>query len=565
MMFKKITALLLAASVTTLFAACNQQTQNTDAENTTAAQTGDSQSVAVDASEYFSDGDYKDVTGETPNAEITLSGSEGTISDTTRGSSGETVTITSKGIYRVTGSSENVTIAVSDDTESGNIYIVLDNVTMTNDSAPCILVENADKVIVQAVGENKLTNSNTNQSAAEDAAIYAKDDITLNGSGSLTVNSSLHGVVCKNDLKITGGTVGVNAELIGLKAESSVRVGGGTSMIVAGHDGVQVKNNAEDGYFCITDGIFTVNAGYDGISADQSITASDGAVTVTAGGGSDNAKDGSVSQKGLKCADLAVAGGTFNVSAADDAVNCENFALSGGSLTLSTSDDGIHADSGFAVSGGDISITKSYEGIEAQTVAVAGGNISVYASDDGVNAAGGSDSGSTEQTPWSGQAENGALTVSGGYLYVNADGDGLDSNGSILVSGGTVIVEGPADSGNGALDKGDGNGCVAEITGGTVLALGSTGMAINFDSGSQCSALVLLSGAAGTEISVDDGSGFTFTSSKDFSCAVYSSPELVKGNTYTITAGGASATMDFSSGLYYSSVGGAMGGPGGNR
>ena len=115
---------------------------------------------------------------------------------------------------------------------------------------------------------------------------------------------------------------------------------------------------------------------------------------------------------------------------------------------------------------------------------------------------------------------------------------------------------------NGALDKGDGSGCVASITGGTVLAIGSTDMAVNFGAGTQCSGLVSLSGSSGTKIAVEDGSGFTFTATKSFGCVVYSSPKMSKGNSYTITAGSSSATMDFSSSLYYSNVSG-MGGPGG--
>lgn len=129
-------------------------------------------------------------------------------------------------------------------------------------------------------------------------------------------------------------------------------------------------------------------------------------------------------------------------------------------------------------------------------------------------------------------------------------------------------MEGPTDGGNGALDKGDGNDCVAEITGGTVLAIGSTGMAVNFNSGSQCSGLVGLTGEAGTTITVEDGSGFSFTTTKAFQCIVYSSPSMSKGNSYDVKAGTESVTMDFGDSLYYSDVAsadpGGMGGGQGN-
>ena len=100
-----------------------------------------------------------------------------------------------------------------------------------------------------------------------------------------------------------------------------------------------------------------------------------------------------------------------------------------------------------------------------------------------------------------------------------------------------------------------------------MLALGTADMAENFDSGSQCAALVSLFGSAGDVITVDDGSGFSFNATKSFACVVYSSPSMTQGNSYTITAGSESAVMDFSGGLYYTDVASGQrgGGPGGMR
>ena len=244
-MKKKAAAILLTACLVISAAACGNTGNNTSAadntggtshstaagqetkanETASGTEAASSAESTVTENDYFSNSDLKDVTTETPNAEITLSGSAGTISDTTRGSSGETVTITSKGIYHVTGSSEDVTILINDETESGNIYLILDGVSMTNSSAPCILVEAADKVIIQLAGENNLTY--TASSADEDGAIYAKDDVTINGTGSLTIASALHGIVCKDDVKITGAVVTITAGSIGIKAGDSVRIGGG--------------------------------------------------------------------------------------------------------------------------------------------------------------------------------------------------------------------------------------------------------------------------------------------------------------------------------------------------
>ena len=590
---RKKTAILMMAlllSVTCL-TACNGSTSGSSnasagssgsstvsgSGSTSQAESSVTEASAVSSSEHFSDSDYKDVTNETANAEITLSGSTGTISDTTRGSSGSEVTITSKGIYRVTGSSENVSIVINDTTESGNIYLLLDNVTMNNTTAACINVQACDKLIIQCAGESSLTLNSSDASLKTDGAVYAKDDVTINGSGTLNIISNLHGIVCKKDLKITDSKTSIQSDAIGIQCGSSLRMGGGTITVSSGHDGIQLADNDNDSYFYFEKANLTVNSGYDGISVKAGDSSKDftGYVTlnggtiniVTASGkGSSASKDSTTSQKGIKTDGmLAIADTDLTVSSADDAIHGNaDISISSGTLKLSSSDDGITASGKLTVNGGDITVSQSYEGLEGAEIIINNGNLFVTSSDDGINTSGGSDSSQENDDPWNSGDTSAVLTINGGNVYVNANGDGLDSNGSIYITGGTVIVEGPSGSGNGALDKGDGSGCVASITGGTVLAIGSTDMAVNFDSGTQCSALVNLSGSAGTVISVDDGSGFTYTATKDFACAVYSSPNMTQGNSYTITAGSSSATMDFSSGLYYSEVSG-MGGPGNMR
>ncbi|MBO4452947.1 MAG: carbohydrate-binding domain-containing protein [Clostridia bacterium] len=517
-------------------------------------------SAAASETSGFADGDNKTKTDIDYNATITLDGSEGILSDSTRGSSGSTVTITSKGTYLVTGTSDGVSIVIDDEKKSGNVYLVLKDVTMSNSAAACICAAACDKLVVQCIGSNSLTFTGKSSSTSIDGAIYSKDNLTVNGSGSLTVVSTLHGIVCNDDLKITGGKITVTAGLVGLKANDSLRIGGGTVDITSVHDGIQIENDAGTSFFYIEKGNVTVNAAYDGVQVSSSdklftgnITLAGGTLDITAGGGSGQSK-GKKSRKGLKCeGDIYIGSVDLKISSADDAIHCStSVSITDGKVELSSSDDAIHAGSVISISGGELDVTKCYEGLEAYSIEVKGGKTRVIASDDGVNAAG--SSGTVDDEDEEDSSGTGAITVSGGYLYVNSGGDGLDSNGSIFISGGTVIVEGPSGSGNGALDIGEGGNCVASITGGTLLAIGSTDMAKNFNAGTQCSALVGLSGGEGTVIAVDDGSGFSFTASKVFGCIVYSSPNMAQGNSYVIRSGDSSATADFSSGLYYSDV-----------
>jgi hypothetical protein len=129
-------------------------------------------------------------------------------------------------------------------------------------------------------------------------------------------------------------------------------------------------------------------------------------------------------------------------------------------------------------------------------------------------------------------------------LYVNAQGDGLDSNGNLTISGGETIVDGPSNDGNGALDSGSESGGVCKVEGGTILAVGSSGMAESFDDSqsTQYSFLHNLDShfAEGTEIKILDEKGnelFSHTAARTGNSIVFSSGELEKGKTYTISVG----------------------------
>lgn len=541
---KKIISLtILLIMFLAVFAGCtqidpvNNNSDTVDDISDTSADMGNTVDTVI-VSEYFSDADFKDVTGETCDAEIELNGSTGVISDTARGSSGSNVTITSKGIYRITGTSEGVTVTVNDSKKSGNVYLILDNVNMTNNGC-CINVENADKVIIQLVGESSLTNT-----LEDKGTIYSKDDITVNGSGTLTLSSAKHGIVCKNDLKITDGTLLINAEYAGLKADDSVRISGGNITIISKHDGIQVDSDEGSGYFIIEDGTLTIDAVYDGIDVGTSVASEytgfisvngNSIINITSGGGSDNSV-GDNSSKGLKCdGSISVSSGNVIVSSSDDGLHAEgDINISGGNIFISTSDDAVNSGTVLTVSGGIIDISKCYEGLDSEIITITSGEISVVSSDDGVSAG------------------DGGFYISGGSLVIDSKGDGIDSNGNIEVSGGNVVIEGPSNSGNAALDYGD--GFEFKITGGTVLALGTIEKAVNFSSGTQCSALVKVSGENGTIIKIDDGSGFEYTAEKPFTCVLYSSSSLEEGKTYILTSGSTETLLDFTSGRYYSNI-----------
>ena len=485
--------------------------------------------------------------------------------------SGENVTITTPGVYVLSGTAQDATVTVDASSED-KVQLVLNGVSLTSADSAAILIENADKAFITlAEGtENTLANGGAFDGSSDvDAVIFSRDDLTLNGTGSLTVVSPAgHGIVGKDDLKIASGTYTITAANRGIDANDSLRIADGDFTIESGKDALRAKEDEEGKGWVLLFG---------------------GSYDLTVGGGAANApahreewgwgrrqretpavETTTESRKGIKSSgNLIVLGGTYAINAADDALHANaDLWIADGTLIISTGDDGIHADDSLLISGGEIDIRQSYEGIEATAITVSGGSVSLTASDDGLNAAGGNDESGFGWNDMFTSDGVSSITISGGEVHVNASGDGIDSNGDLFVTGGSVVVSGPTNSGNGALDY---NGS-ASITGGTVIAAGAVGMAQSFGSGSsQVSFLVNLSGGAGSEITVTDQSGrviLSGTVEKQFTCVVISSPELQVGESYTVSSGTSSATVNITSvssgsGGFGGGFGPSGGGPGG--
>ena len=143
------------------------------------------------------------------------------------------------------------------------------------------------------------------------------------------------------------------------------------------------------------------------------------------------------------------------------------------------------------------------------------------------------------------------ITISGGTLHICADGDGIDSNGNLTVTGGEIYVDGPTNSGNGSLDYA-GSGT---ITGGTFVATGASGMAMNFGTDStQGAMLVSVSNnyVTGTVTLMDaDGNMLvSYEPDKEYNSVLISCARLAEGETYTLTTGDTTTTVEMTSLIY---------------
>lgn len=577
----------LALSLTTLpLMACSTgstlSATSTPSDASTAAAPSISTKYAqtIDVSGAFSDRDLDGSYDESKATRIALSDGGTTVTGDGATVSGNTVTITAAGTYLISGTLSEGQIKVEAN-EADKVQLVLSGATVTSANSAALHVAKADKVFLTLAdgSENTLATSGAYAAAddsAIDGAVFSRSDLTVNGGGSLAVSSAEgNGIVCKDDLVLASGSATVTAAKHAIQANDSVRIAGGSYTLHAGTDGIHAKNDKDS------------KLGY-----------------------------------------IYVAGGSLDITAESDGFDA-NYVLrvDGGTITVSAGDDGLHAESDLTINGGDITVIKSNEGLEGARVTIAGGTQDVVASDDGVNASGdpddsdsssdtgddssknnatgsdrpgaagggqmtgrqespaqdqggqgngaplqGGQGGQGDSTPpqggkggmAAGADESAYLLITGGTLTVKADGDGLDSNGALEVSGGEVYVSGPTSDGNSAIDYGDGS--TATITGGTVVALGSTGMAKGFgNSSTQGSMLVSASGNTGDTVTLSDSSGkvlCSYVAQKGFACVLVSAPGVEQGKSYTLKVGSNSidVTLD---GITYSNVSGSIGRPAG--
>ncbi|MCR5452909.1 MAG: carbohydrate-binding domain-containing protein [Lachnospiraceae bacterium] len=548
----------------------------------------------INTAEMFTDRDLENDYDESEAETITLSDSGCKSSSKNVKIDKSTITITAEGTYIISGSLSDGQIVV-DAADDAKVQIVLNGVTISNDSSACIYSIEADKVFVTTAkgSTNKL--SVTGEYVATDdnnidAVIFSKTDIILNGKGTLNITAKYgHGVVSKDDLKVCGGTYKITAEKHGLSGKDSVRIADGNIDITAGKDGIHSSNDDDTskGYTYIADGTITIFAEDDGIHSDTLLQIDNGKIDITN------------SNEGIEAQTIIVNDGDIDVTSSDDGFN----ASSGSSSSETTSSDNSGSKEGkrFTKESGSDSETGSTDSNKMpQKPEGSDGNMPQRPDDNNMQRPGGrmgqrpdgnmrqrpdmsttsdsaisGDNGSSGKRTMNGHGgmggnggmgggmdadESCSLTINGGTITVNAEGDGLDSNGVLTVNGGTVYVSGPTNSGNGAIDS----GTEAVINGGVVIAAGAKGMAESFSSSSKQGSMLVSSNSSQTgEIKITDSNGkvlASYTPDKQYECAVISTPEITSDGTYSVTLGNDTQSITMSGIVYGESNG--MGGMG---
>ncbi|MGN1342267.1 MAG: carbohydrate-binding domain-containing protein [Bacilli bacterium] len=472
----------------------------------------------------------------------------------------ESITITKDGIYNISGAINDGNITVN---TSGNVKLILNDVSIASGNGPAIDIEQAKDVVIylKEGTTNILEDATTYDSTYSEVegTIFSRSDLTFDGTGTLVINSNYQdAIVSKDDLKIKDGNYIINSNDDGIRGKDSVYILDGTFDITSNGDGIKATNDVDSdkGFVLIDDGTFKIDATLDGISAETKMLIKNGTFTIATGGGSSNAStrenwgmwgrpsldstSTTESAKGIKCKDnLVIEDGTFTFDTSDDAIHSNNYiGIINGDINISSGDDGIHADTKLIIDGGNISIAKSYEGIESAEITINDGNISMVSTDDGINVAGGNDGSATDRRGANtyNLNSNNILTINGGTIHIDATGDGIDVNGSGYINGGTITVEGPESSDNGTLDY-DGQ---FQVNKGFLIGSGSSGMAQSIsDNSDQYNVMIyftknITSTDTVTIINENNNEILNYTSSKNYSALVFSSDKLIENDTYTI-------------------------------
>lgn len=290
------------------------------------------------------------------------------------------LTINQGGTYTLTGNSTSQVIVNTDQ----DVQLVLDDIRIVSDIGAAIVVEEADNVFITLAegSDNYLEDAGTRSDEEIDGTLYSTADLTISGSGTLTVKANYEdGVVTKDDLVIESGIIVIDAADEGIRGRDSVSIFGGDITITAGGDGVKSTRSEEvdRGYIYISGGSLVITAGDDAIKAATTMT---------------------------------IDNGTINILDSYEGLEAVNITINGGDITLYADDDGINAVAGDIVA--DVFIAVNGGVVD---VAVGPGDTDAFDS-------------------------NGSIIITNGTINVTAPTSSFDYDDTAEMTGGTITVNG---------------------------------------------------------------------------------------------------------------------------
>lgn len=194
-------------------------------------------------SELFSDRDFETEYQEDECIPIVLNGNTAECNSDGVQISDGMITVTAEGTYLISGELTNGMIIIDTEKES-KVRLILNGVSITSETSAPIYVKQADKVFITTVNdtENVLANGGSFTAIDDnniDAAVFSKDDLTFNGSGTLKISSPAgHGIVSKDSLTFTGGVYDITCSSHALSGKDDISIADGEFTLTSGKDGI---------------------------------------------------------------------------------------------------------------------------------------------------------------------------------------------------------------------------------------------------------------------------------------------------------------------------------------
>lgn len=446
---------------------------------------------------------------------------------------GTTVKITEGGDYTVTGTLADGMIYVNCDDK---VKLRLSGASITNADGPCIYFEQSQKgfITITEGTQNTLTDGTEYTDSDAKGAIFSNDDIEIKGSGSLTVTSNYnHAIVSDDKIDIQNGNLTLTAAKDGLHANDDITVSGGTIEIKSADDGLQSEDTVN-----IDGGTFNITADGKAITGNGNVTVNSGTINIL------KATEGIESKT-----ELTINDGDINITCSDDGLNTGNQKQNNEQTDTANPDgqnppqppqDGTQPDitqlPQMPQNGEQIQPPQNGDNAAPPQMPQDGTQTQPPQNNikDNKNM-----QNKNEMRPprTNGGTDDGThlITINGGNIYINADGDSIDSNGDLVINGGSITIDGTVSNGDGILDS-DGE---ITINGGTLLGIGSSGMfETPSDTSKQNTICVFFdTQKAGSVITVKNSSGKTIaehTAKKSYSAIIYSNSDIEKGESYSV-------------------------------
>ena len=275
---------------------------------------------------------------------ITLSDEGSTVTGNGAYISNGDVYIVYAGNYVLSGELSDGSVIVEADS-ADKIWLMFSEVSVHCEDNAALRVEQAGKVFLtlREGTENILSSgsafSEEAVSAGVDGTIYSKDDLTINGAGSLNVTAEYrHGIVCNDNLVITGGTVEVTAKQDAVHVNDSALIREADLTLFAGDDGITVSNDEETSFLYVESGNIRIPS----------------------------------CREGLEAVRITIAGGTLDIQPADDGLNACGYSgnsaitITGGEITVIVENgrdaDGLDSNKNIYISGGKLFVSVSDDG-----------------------------------------------------------------------------------------------------------------------------------------------------------------------------------------------------------